>query len=956
MSQNMDLVLRLKADGSGFVGEMRQSGQAVKQLGDSGQRTSGQLDSTEKSIRNVSRSLPPFINGFNLSAAAVVGSLGMVYRQQASVIDQSAKFADRIGVTTEALSELQYMAELNGIDNLETALQRMTRSVAEAAMGTGEAVDVLDELGLSVQALQGLSPDQQLALIADAMQDVSEQSDRVRIAFRLFGAQGVSMVNMLRLGSEGMGELAQEARNLGYSLDRQAAAAIEDANDNLARLSAIATGLQRELAVGLAGAINTVADNAELLADIFGVALAMGLARATTAAGQYAISQIRQIAASRAATAAALAQAQQEERVALAKKAGALTTHQAAAATAQLTAARATQEALTKKATVTQLAYNKAIALSGGPAGLVMMAAGALAYWIMNAGGADKANKDLAGSTDLLNRKFSELSRNQLAEVRLDTQTMIRDIEQQLQKAQDTIDNTDTTVTIHPYIAGFEPFEVVDQRAVDNVVRLNSQIDTLNEQLDEQKQKLEDINTLMAGGEVPDRDDHSGKGSEEANQAAERLLANLQKQTELYDQTSQQAQVLYEIEQGGLQGVNETLKTQLIDEAKRLDLLNAQTEAAKINAEAEQQLAEMRRQAVLGNDATEVQKLQYEIDTGGLQGVDAGLQQELLEAAAELDRQRAQQQADAFTRETLQIQEQNERRLALEAAGSEAMRMQAQFDHEDRLEELARQFEEVYEAAEGNQELQLELEGNYFAAREALWSDHQLRLTEIEKEQTRQRQLLLQQQLDGYENLFGSMAEIAEVYAGEQSGIYKGLFAVSKAFAIANSIIKIQQGIAEAAALPFPANIPAMATVAAATAGIVSTIQSTSLEIQGQAHDGIGRVPSQNEGTWMLRRDEMVMNPQQTDNFNWMVAMMAQIKQAMTGAAVGSGGLSTAMPMLLKFEGLPEGYSTQQTMTDGQIVALIQASGEQTEKRTYNRIASDLRWRSGLVGKLGSPK
>ena len=465
----------------------------------------------------------------------MVGSLGMVYRQQASVIDQSAKFADQIGVTTEALSELQYMAELNGVNGLEMALQRMTRRVSEAATGTGVAVDALDELGLSVQALQGLSPDQQLALIADAMQGVSEQSDRVRIAFKLFDSEGVSMVNMLRLGSEGMGELAQEARNLGYSLDRQAAAAIEDANDNLARLGAIATGLQRELAVGLAGAINTVADNAELLADVFGVALAIALARATTAAGQYAISQVRQIAASRAATAAAIAQAQQEERVALAQKAGALTAHQAAAANTRLATARATLTALTQKATLAQRAFNGAMALSGGPAGLVMMAAGALAYWIMNAGGADKANKDLAGSTDLLNRKFSELSRNQLAEVKLDTQTLVRDLERQIQKARDEIENTDTVITLYPYseMGNFEPLELVNQNGIDNVVRLNSHIDTLNEQLDEQKQKLEDINTLMAGGEVPDRNETGNNRSEEANQAAERLLANLQKQTEL---------------------------------------------------------------------------------------------------------------------------------------------------------------------------------------------------------------------------------------------------------------------------------------------------------------------------------------------------------------------------------------------------------------------------------------
>lgn len=79
------------------------------------------------------------------------------------------------------------------------------------------------------------------------------------------------------------------------------------------------------------------------------------------------------------------------------------------------------------------------------------------------------------------------------------------------------------------------------------------------------------------------------------------------------------------------------------------------------------------------------------------------------------------------------------------------------------------------------------------------------------------------------ESIATDLTSIAKDLAGEQSGIYKTMFAVSKAFAIADAIIKIQQGIANAAALPFPANIPAMAGVAAATASIVSNIQSVKM-------------------------------------------------------------------------------------------------------------------------------
>lgn len=79
-------------------------------------------------------------------------------------------------------------------------------------------------------------------------------------------------------------------------------------------------------------------------------------------------------------------------------------------------------------------------------------------------------------------------------------------------------------------------------------------------------------------------------------------------------------------------------------------------------------------------------------------------------------------------------------------------------------------------------------------------------------------------QMDAYGQLFGGIAGLTKSFAGEQSGIYKAMFAVSKAFAIADAIIKIQQGIAGAAALPFPANLPAIGAVVAATSGIISTI------------------------------------------------------------------------------------------------------------------------------------
>ncbi|HBU9414679.1 TPA: phage tail length tape measure family protein [Klebsiella pneumoniae] len=79
------------------------------------------------------------------------------------------------------------------------------------------------------------------------------------------------------------------------------------------------------------------------------------------------------------------------------------------------------------------------------------------------------------------------------------------------------------------------------------------------------------------------------------------------------------------------------------------------------------------------------------------------------------------------------------------------------------------------------------------------------------------------------QSLFDSTAEIMRTGFGEQSAIYKVAFAASKAFAIADSMVKIQQAIASGAvSTPYPANFIAMASIAEQTASIVSNIQAVS--------------------------------------------------------------------------------------------------------------------------------
>lgn len=145
--------------------------------------------------------------------------------------------------------------------------------------------------------------------------------------------------------------------------------------------------------------------------------------------------------------------------------------------------------------------------------------------------------------------------------------------------------------------------------------------------------------------------------------------------------------------------------------------------------------------------------------------------------------------------------------------------------------------------------------------RQELMDRLQVQATKQLRDFETQRTLLL---VSASEQLFDALAGAAREYAGEQSGIYKALFVMSKAFALAESVIKIQQGIAAAAALPWPANMPAIASVIAATSGVISTIASTSLVISaeqggivgGQSFSGDNVSARVNSGEMILTREQ----------------------------------------------------------------------------------------------------
>ncbi|NBQ49119.1 MAG: hypothetical protein EBY40_00215 [Marivivens sp.] len=246
-----NLAVILSANAGQFTSGMRRAGASTQRFAATANVQIASVQGAMGALGAAARRLGPLI-------AAAVG--GRAIFGQLDRLDEIGKTAERLGLTTEELSRLQFAGEQTGVqvNTLNMALQRMTRRVAEAAAGTGEAKDAIKELGLDAAALNAMSPAQAFAEISKAMEGVASSGDKVRLAMKLFDSEGVRLVNTLNLGSKGLEEMSRRSDELGNTIDGKTAKSAAEFNDAINELKTALGGTVKELASALIPALKSL--------------------------------------------------------------------------------------------------------------------------------------------------------------------------------------------------------------------------------------------------------------------------------------------------------------------------------------------------------------------------------------------------------------------------------------------------------------------------------------------------------------------------------------------------------------------------------------------------------------------------------------------------------------------------------------------------------------------------
>ena len=203
-----------------------------------------------------------FIKYGGIVAGTATAILVATTKQSLGQIDQLAKTADQMGITTEALATFQHLGELTGVSNekMNSSLERMVKRLGEASSGQGAAKKTLDDLNLSAKELIQLSPDEQYRKIASEIRELSTQSEKAAAVAAIFGREGVALLNTIEAGDEAFIAAAKDAELFGTAVSRIEAAQVEAANDSFERVQEVLRGVSRTITVQLAPILKVISD------------------------------------------------------------------------------------------------------------------------------------------------------------------------------------------------------------------------------------------------------------------------------------------------------------------------------------------------------------------------------------------------------------------------------------------------------------------------------------------------------------------------------------------------------------------------------------------------------------------------------------------------------------------------------------------------------------------------
>lgn len=185
----------------------------------------------------------------------VVGAMTAAVKSTLAYNDEIFTASKRTGIATETLSKLKFVAEQteSSFAALTQGFKFLSRNIFEASTGNDKLLASFQSLGVEVKDQNGklITTEAAFLRIADKIASLTNQTEKAGLAMQVFGRNGVSLLPVLELGSEGIEKLSKRAEQLGLVLTTENAEAIDNLDDSIKELQAAVGGASLSIGTSL---------------------------------------------------------------------------------------------------------------------------------------------------------------------------------------------------------------------------------------------------------------------------------------------------------------------------------------------------------------------------------------------------------------------------------------------------------------------------------------------------------------------------------------------------------------------------------------------------------------------------------------------------------------------------------------------------------------------------------
>lgn len=183
-------------------------------------------------------------------AVAALGA-GLLYMgsKGAESIQAMGTLSRQVGISVQDLSVMRAMPGMSDSDTFARSIIHMQRAIAE---GSPDVARSLSLMGLSLQELQRTPDIRQVDAIYAAWSRLPDQAERSRAAMALFSRGGITMMDSLARGSEGLNAARERARRFGLEITQVEADTVRRSEREWGNLGLTMRGISEIAAVAFA--------------------------------------------------------------------------------------------------------------------------------------------------------------------------------------------------------------------------------------------------------------------------------------------------------------------------------------------------------------------------------------------------------------------------------------------------------------------------------------------------------------------------------------------------------------------------------------------------------------------------------------------------------------------------------------------------------------------------------